>query len=227
MEAQTQDGSSRVGAVTEQRPSPSKELGAGFAWVIVELAPDGILVSDDDGVIVLANRRAESMFGYDQDELLGARVENLLPVALRAVHRLHRSRYAEAPTTRPMGSGIELRALRADGTELPVEISLSAVAADHGPVPIVVVRELQRQPVDDREMRQICVSAEDFDDHSHDQVITQLFGSGLTVASVLSDGSLDERLARRLHDVLDQLDGAIHDLRQLMFAEPRSAPEPA
>ncbi len=213
---QEDTGASRTGSAAETRPFSSKALGAGFAWVIVELAPDGILVSDDDGEIVMANRRVEDLFGYDRDALLGLRVENLLPVRLRAVHRVHRTRYAQAPRTRPMGAGIELLALHADGTEFPVEISLSAVAADHGPVTVVVVRELQPQGIHDQELRVVTNTGEDFDEHSHDQVIAQLFGSGLTVASVLSGDGLDDGIARRFRDVLDQLDGAIHELRRIV-----------
>ena len=226
-------GASHDGSVSAPRASvlAPKALGAGFAWVIVELAPDGILVSDDDGEIVMANRRVAAMFGYDRDVLIGARVESLLPVRSRAVHREHRARYAEAPRTRPMGAGIELSALHADGTEFPVEISLSAVAADHGPVTVVVVRELQPRRVHDHEMRVVPDTGAGFDEHSHDQVITQLFGTGLTVAAVLGGDALDDGIARRLREVLDQLDNAIHELRRIVCTqrgserlEPVSAP---
>ncbi len=126
-------------------------LGIGFAWVIVELAPDGILVSDDDGEIVMANRQVEEMFGYPRDVLVGAHVESLLPLRSRQVHRLHRARYADTPLTRPMGVGFELLGQHADGSEFPVEISLSPIAADRGPVTVVVIRDVHQQRARERD----------------------------------------------------------------------------
>lgn len=217
--------SSRDGAVAERRTAPPKTLGAGFAWVIVELAPDGILVSDDDGEIVMANRRVEDLFGYDRDALVGLHVENLLPVRSRAVHRVHRARYTEAPRTRPMGAGLELWALRADGTEFPAEISLSVVASDHGPVTVAVIRELQQLPIRHSDVPVLSDESDGDKEHSHDHVITQLFGSGLNIAAVLSRDGLDDEATRRLRDVLDQLDNAIRELRRIMFVSPGALPD--
>jgi PAS domain S-box-containing protein len=96
---------------------------------LVQAAPDAILVVRDDGRILLANAAAERLFGYTQSELLDAPIEMLLPVAKRALHLQHRARYTRAPRARPMGEGLELRARQKDGTEVPVEISLSPVSA--------------------------------------------------------------------------------------------------
>ena len=143
------DTSSRLGNGPESNGHTAvvarKALGIGFAWVIVDLAPDGILVSDEDGEIVMANRQVEDMFGYPRQTVVGTHVESLLPIESRPVHRVHRARYRDAPRTRAMGAGLELFGRHADGTEFPVEISLSAVAADHGPVTVAVIRDLRRQ----------------------------------------------------------------------------------
>lgn len=92
---------------------------------LLEAAPDAILQVDEDGRIILLNRMAEHMFGYSREELLGAPVEILVPAELRAAHTAHRGRYAGRPTTRAMGNGLMMEAVKKDGTRFPVEISLS------------------------------------------------------------------------------------------------------
>jgi len=92
---------------------------------ILDAAPDGIIQVDRNGEIVLSNRAVEQMFGYARKELLGQRVEALIPEELRARHQMHRERYRAAPATRPMGTGLVLEGQRKDGSRFPVEISLS------------------------------------------------------------------------------------------------------
>lgn len=97
-----------------------------LAWRIVEDAPDAILLVAADGCIQKVNRRAETLFGYARDELLGQPMEILLPDALREKHRhVLRKAYARQPKSRPMGAGLELVARCKDGRILPVEISLA------------------------------------------------------------------------------------------------------
>src|ERR1041384_7090357 len=100
------------------------DLGGSNSRALLDAAPDGMVVVDAAGRIVLANRQAQTMFGFTSDELLGQRVEILLPEAYRVSHRDHRTAYHAAPRTRPMGLGMELLARRKDGREFPVEISL-------------------------------------------------------------------------------------------------------
>ncbi len=92
---------------------------------LIENAPDAILQVDPAGTIMVANRTAELLFGYSRTELLGANVDILVPAMARAHHSQHRASFARAPKVRPMGSGMDLFALRKDGIEIPVEISLS------------------------------------------------------------------------------------------------------
>lgn len=94
---------------------------------LVDMAPDAVVVSDKHGRIVLANRQAEQLFGYSQQEFLGSYVEMLVPPRFRGEHPSHRGRYLESPRQRPMGSGIDLFALRKNGTEFAAEISLSPI----------------------------------------------------------------------------------------------------
>ena len=92
---------------------------------VFEASPDAMLVVDAEGKIRDLNRRAVEMFGYGREEIEGSPVERLVPEASRGRHQLHRAGYAEAPRPRPMGQGLELRALCKDGATIPVEISLS------------------------------------------------------------------------------------------------------
>lgn len=112
---------------------------------LLEAAPDGILEAEADGTIVLLNAAAEKMFGYAREELLGQLVEVLVPAALRKRHTEQREQYDAHPSTRPMGIGLELSAVRKDGTQFPVEISLSPTRSIHGNRVIAVVRDITQR----------------------------------------------------------------------------------
>ena len=92
---------------------------------IFEASPDGFLVVDRSGIIRAANPRVEELFGWTPEELVGQKVEVLVPEMHREVHSGHRSRFVADPHNRPMGVGLDLRGRRRDGSTFPVEISLS------------------------------------------------------------------------------------------------------
>lgn len=108
----------------------------------VESAPDGLLMIDDSGRIMMVNHQIETMFGYDHAELLGRGVELLLPERFRKVHSAHRLRYQAGHEIRSMGIGLNLRANRRDGTEFPVEISLSLISDRDGSAVVACVETL-------------------------------------------------------------------------------------
>lgn len=108
---------------------------------LLEFAPDAVVVADERGEIVLVNRQTERMFGYERAELLGRRVERLLPDRFVERHVRHRAGYVRDPRTREMGVGLELAGRRKDGSEFPVDISLSAVAEDGGTLVTAFVRD--------------------------------------------------------------------------------------
>jgi PAS domain S-box-containing protein len=108
----------------------------------LESAPDAILLVDAQGRIDLVNRRTEELFGYERHALFGCPVEILVPERLRAIHVQHRDEYVAEPRTRPMGVGLELHGRRADGSEFPVEISLSPMERDGETFVITIVRDI-------------------------------------------------------------------------------------
>jgi len=100
-------------------------LSAPEFEAIFEAAPDGILVVDADGAIKAANPKIEQIFGWSPEELSGSPIEVLIPEAVRKSHERHRESFVGSPRDRPMGVGLDLRGLRKDGTDFPVEVSLS------------------------------------------------------------------------------------------------------
>ncbi len=118
---------------------------------LLEAAPDAILEVDAEGRIVMLNHMAEKMFGYSREELAGLNVEALVPAAIRAGHKEHRTSYTAHPQTRPMGTGLKLQAQKKDGTLFPVEISLSPNQSDEGLRVIALVRDIsERKKVEDQ-----------------------------------------------------------------------------
>jgi two-component system, sensor histidine kinase len=94
---------------------------------VLESAPDAIVIVDATGTIVFASRRITALCGYRPEEIVGQGIECLLPERYRQIHLGHRHHYARNAYPRPMGVDLDLYALRKDGTELPVEISLSPI----------------------------------------------------------------------------------------------------
>lgn len=100
-----------------------------FFEQLFHAAPDAVIVVDRGGIIRMANAQAQGLFGWDPQELVGRPVEVLLPASLKHRHVEHRAGYLDDPVARPMAAGVDLTAVRADGTEVPVDISLSPLRA--------------------------------------------------------------------------------------------------
>lgn len=138
---------------TGSRPS---DLGG-----LLEAAPDAMVVIDDRGIIQLVNAQTERVFGYTRGELLGQPVEVLVPAALHELHRKHRAEYVHEPHVRSMGSGLDLRARRRDGSEFPVEISLAPLETDQGILISAAVRDVTAKRREERLFRGLLEAAPD------------------------------------------------------------------
>ncbi len=109
---------------------------------LVDAAPDGLVVCDRVGIILLANAEACRMFGYAPNELVGKKVEVLVPAGIRPRHHEYVASFVSAPRLRPMGTGLDLHGSRKDGTEFPIEISLSPIQTDSGLMVTAGIRDI-------------------------------------------------------------------------------------
>jgi two-component system cell cycle sensor histidine kinase/response regulator CckA len=140
---------SAVGGAGKFDPAP-KTPGAfhetpQMVEALLESAAQAILSIDSTGKIVLANRRAEEMFNYTREELVGAAIELLLPESKRGTHAHQREQYFQQPRARPMGIGMELSGRKRDGAEFPVEVSLSAIHTSDGVFAIAFVTDISQR----------------------------------------------------------------------------------
>ncbi len=122
---------------------------------LLESAPDAMVIVDADGRIQLLNGQAEKLFGYRRDELLNQPIEVLVPERLHSRHKGHRTDYVHDPRARPMGIGLDLHARRKDGSEIPVEISLSPIPSETGAAMIVsAIRDVSERKLYERTLQE-------------------------------------------------------------------------
>lgn len=222
----SQSGESAEGAIPESGLSVpayyvdrSERLGDGFAQALLELAPIGIIIVDDEGLIVRASRQAEETFGYSHDSLIGASVECLFPNQLIPMKRELRSAAADQ-TMNIATVGTFAPCLHADGSEQTVRLSLSSVALSRGAGAMILTTEALGYRPDDASggdlHNEFGRIAEDLD-----QVIRLLHGCGLTITTALKDHQLEEDLVAGLSHVIAQLDVAINEIRMTVFGRLR------
>jgi PAS domain S-box-containing protein len=120
---------------------------------LLEGIPDAIVAVDKQGKIVQVNSQSEQMFGYSRDELLGQSMEILVPERYRDLHGRHREGYVHQPKVRRMGAGLDLYARRRDGSEFPVEISLSPVEGKAGILVLSAIRDISDRKAIEEELR--------------------------------------------------------------------------
>ncbi len=209
---------------------------------LIDTAPDAILQVNSRGVIVIANRTAELTFGYSHDELIGMPVDSLVPEAARSKHSAHRKGFETAGVSRPMGLGLDLSGRRKDGTELPVEISLSPIRTEDGVSTTAVIRDVTERKRADQQIHSLQQSylAELETRHKESERLNRLKSEFIAsvshelrtplhtiigFAELLSEesaGSLNEKQRRFVHHIQtdsEHLLGLINDVLDLSRIE--------
>jgi PAS domain S-box-containing protein len=120
---------------------------------LLESAPDAMVIVDDKGTIRLVNSQAQLLFGYDRAEIVGEPVEMVIPAGLHAINLRHRQEYARKPRPRPMGAGLDLAARHKDGSEIPVEISVSPLTGEGETLFIAAVRDVSQRRQAENQLR--------------------------------------------------------------------------
>jgi PAS domain S-box-containing protein len=186
---------------------------------IVDGAPDGVLR------ITFANPHVETLFGYAPETLIGKTVEFLIPERLRDRHLGHRDAYHAAPSTRPMGSGLELVARCSDGSELPVEISLSPLPGEDGMYVTAIVRDVSERAALVAAHERLYAEAELQLDREriardlHDGVMQSLYGVGLGLMHTQSTVR-DPAVAGDIAEAVQALNVVIADIRAYVLNLP-------
>ena len=129
----------------ESTGNPDSELNEadrGRYRALVEASPDAILEVDRTGKIRLVNQEAENLFRCSRADLIGKQIDEFVPSRFRSGHAAHRDSYGARPVKRPMGTGLDLWARRADGSEFPVDINLSPIRSGEDVRIMCVVRDM-------------------------------------------------------------------------------------
>ena len=155
---ETRDGSVVLAAVRDV--SERKKAETRFR-ALLESAPDAMVIVNSDGFIELANTQTERLFGYSRLELVGQSVDVLVPQELRGGHFVHRDRFFANPKPRSMGAGLDLMAVRKDGTQFPVEISLSPLEGPDGVSVTAAIRDVTDRKKAETRFRALLESAPD------------------------------------------------------------------
>jgi len=195
---------------------------------LLESAPDAMVIVAADGRILLANGQTDQMFGYRREELIGAEVEMLIPPRLRDVHHQHRTSFFGNAELRRMGVGLELWGLRRDGTEFPVDVSLSPLRTQQGLLVSAAIRDITEQLTVQSELADARAEAGVFAERERiagelqDHAIQRVFAVGLTLQSVIMRARSAE-VEQRLNTAIDDLQEVVEDFRTAIFGLRRRA----
>jgi PAS domain S-box-containing protein len=165
-----------------------------FSSDLLETLPDAIVAVGHDGTIVQVNSQAQDLFGYDRHELIGQKVEILVPESYRHQHHSHRENFAEAPKTRRMGGDLDLYGRRRNGSEFPVEISLSPVSTEQGAFVLSAIRDISDRKRIEEELRRA-------NEELHRRSAEQLGEYRSRLASII-DSSEDAILSKDLNGII-------------------------
>jgi PAS domain S-box-containing protein len=190
---------------------------------LLDSAPDGIVVVDAEGRIVFANQTVERVFGYSPDELLGRPVNELIPERLHDVHREHRLSYVADPRVRPMGFGLDLVARRKDGSEFPVEISLSPLKTPVQTFYTAIVRDISDRKSLEQERLALEMELETERERDriamdlHDGIMQDIYASSLGLELALTSGEASQETIDGIERAIDQLQTVVRNIRSYIF----------
>lgn len=191
--------------------SESPVADVSFYRGLVESAPDALVVVDEAGRIRLVNQQTEALFGYTREELVGEAVEVLVPERHQGAHPGHRAGYVTEPRMRPMGAGLDLMAQRKDGTEFPVDISLSPLHTDEGLVVSAVIRDIterQRAAAElQRANAQLTETVRELERRNHEMALINELSDLLQ--SCLEQREANEVVERFARQLFPELSGAL------------------
>jgi anti-anti-sigma factor len=189
-------------------------------WGLVDALHDGVILIDDDGVIVLANRRAGDMYGYPPGELIGQPVESLVPDGLRAAHISQRAGYAQHPTARPMAARARLAGRRKDGGTFPVRVSLSPVPTATGRLILAVVRDVT-EDLPHADLGDLARAAAAAGQARRARELLDRVASGLLHVGLSLQAAIElphDAAVQRIADALHRLDETIREIHDHIFA---------
>src|SRR5580693_117255 len=161
---------------------------------LLETLPDAIVAVDQTGTVVQVNSQTQELFGYGRDELMGQKIEMLVPDRYRRQHQHHREHFAEAPKTRRMGADLDLYGRRRNGTEFPVEVSLSPVSTEKGVFVLSAIRDISDRKRIAEELRRA-------NEELHRKTAEQLGEYRATLAAII-DSSEDAILSKDLNGII-------------------------
>ncbi len=189
---------------------------------LLEAAPDAMIIAAADGRILLANAQTDKMFGYRREDLIGMEVKMLIPAPLREAHERHRVKFFASPKVRRMGVGLELRGLRCDGTEFPIEVSLSPLRTDRGVLVSAAMRDITEQLAIQSSLADAYAEAEVFAERDRigselqDHAIQRVFAVGLALQATIPRARSAD-VQERLMAAVDDLHGVVQDFRTAIF----------
>ena len=206
--------------------SPESYESEQLFRLIVEAAPNGMLLVDESGTIVTVNTSALHQFGYEREEVLGKSVEMLIPGPFRSNHRQHRAGFAKVPQTRSMGAGRELFGLRKDGNEFAVEIGLTPIQMIKGMgvvASVMDISERKRLEIQLRRTEQLAELGTLASGMAHE------IGTPMNVilgrAEYLLQRTADEGMKKGLATIVTQVERITKVMNQLLAFTRRRPPE--
>ena len=188
---------------------------AELAGALIDASPDGLLLVDADGVIRVANPVAGKLFGKTQEEFVGSSIDELVPLEFRRSHPQRRADFAARPSSRPMGTGLQLFAQHSSGDMFPVEISLSPCTLEGELFTIATVRDVSERQESASRMAMLQ-DRERIARDLHDMVIQRIFAAGMSLQAVQA-AAQPTIVADRIGATINELDDTIRELRSAIF----------